>query len=769
MRPASPARLWPDRLWPSRLWPDRLSGVTIAGSLLARGMVRPRPRPTTTTERLGMLPCHDLPVAAAVTIYWNDQQIPFIEASSDEDLAVGLGAVHAHLRLAQLEMMRRVAFGRVAELIGPLGIGIDHSVRLLDLARAVPEIIAGLPPATRRWVEGFLRGINHHLAHARELPHEFRLLGFRPEPWTLTEFFTVARLVAADVTWLVWPRLLRAREALGAAAWAKLWPLLLASGAPADLGGENAAADAIAANTRGGSNSAAVAASRRGPAGRGAMIASDPHLGLALPNQWLIAGMKSPGLHAVGLMLPGVPAIALGRNPWVAWGGTSLHAASSELVDVSALPAAAFEERMETIRVRGSRVRQIRLRHTKFGPVVSDAPLLRSERPFAFRWVGHRASDELTALLGIARSRDWEGFRSALEGFAVPGQNMVFASAEGRVGHVIAAHLPRRPPGHPADLVIPPEAAWTLDAVAGGDEMPARVDPAEGFVASANDRPEGAPFPVGYFFAPPDRVRRIRALLGGSEAIAVETLRRLQQDVVQPGILPLRDFLLGALGQAAPPRAAAFRAALAGWDGSYDAHSSGALAFEMLFGHLVRQLWRSPAIAPYQAVWTTRLLLGAALRALPPGELQRALPPAVRRAVAGFRRYRRWGAVHRIRPSHMLARVPLFGRRYALADFAAAGGNDTLNKTAHGLVRGRHTVRFGACARHVSDLADLDANQFVLLGGQDGWIGSANFADQTALWQRGGYITVPMRIETIRRCFRHVTILQPVRAAPAEA
>jgi penicillin G amidase len=82
-------------------------------------------------------------------------------------------------------------------------------------------------------------------------------------------------------------------------------------------------------------------------------------------------------------------------------------------------------------------------------------------------------------------------------------------------------------------------------------------------------------------------------------------------------------------------------------------------------------------------------------------------------------------------------------------------------KTAHGFSGGRHRVKFGANARHISDLGDPDANYFCLLGGQDGWIGSANFIDQLDLWRSGRHIRVPLMPETVRREFRHVTELSP--------
>lgn len=89
----------------------------------------------------------------------------------------------------------------------------------------------------------------------------------------------------------------------------------------------------------------------------------------------------------------------------------------------------------------------------------------------------------------------------------------------------------------------------------------------------------------------------------------------------------------------------------------------------------------------------------------------------------------------------------------------AAGDNDTLNKTGHGPVHGRR-VTYGACARHVSDLADPDANWFVLLGGQDGWLGSANAADQVPLWEAGEAKQVPLR-PAAAHAWPHRTRLEP--------
>ena len=664
--------------------------------------------------------------------------MPLIDAAHDDDLATALGVVHAHLRGTQLEVMRRLALGRVSEAIGPLGIELDRAMLLMGFGRAVPAIIAALPPATRAWAESFLRGINHALAQGPR-PPEMVILGLHPSPWTLTDLFTLVRFCAADVSWVVWARLLKVQAKLPPAQWEALWPRLLAAGAPA-----------LPGPARSGSNSAAVSAGHS--AHGAAMIASDPHLSMSLPNLWLLAGLRSPGLNAVGLMLPGLPFVALGRNRDIAWGGTSLHAASSDLVDAAGQEVT---ERLEQIQVRGRPPVTLRLRETAYGPVVTDGMLLRSPHPAALRWAGHSPSDELTAMLGVNRAQDWAGFSGALAGFAVPGQTMVYADARGEVGAVVAAHLPQRPQT-PPPAMLSPAADWgplTSTAL-----HLARHNPPEGFVASANDQPPGSTAPVGYFFAPPGRITRLQQLLSGAP-VDLDHLRAAQTETRLPALPRLHALLTPKLApRTAQQREAAY--VIRHWGGRYDAESRGALAWELLLGHLLRGLRKDADFARYSAIWTARALLTEDFERLPPALLGPALGLALRQATAGLRRFGTWGAVHRLRIAHPLAHLPIAGRRYAVT-VAAGGSNETLDKSGHGAVTGRHASTYGACARHVSDLADPDANTFVLLGGQDGWLGSTTFADQVTLWQEGRQMTIPLDPDAATASFPHVTVMRP--------
>jgi len=192
----------------------------------------------------------------------------------------------------------------------------------------------------------------------------------------------------------------------------------------------------------------------------------------------------------------------------------------------------------------------------------------------------------IAARRGSQAARNWTEFRQASEDFAVPGQTLVYADGEGRVGRLRAAWLPRRVATVPADIVSPQAdmAAWAERVTAA--DLPAEFAPPHGFVVSANDRPPAGDTPVGWFFAPNDRSERLTALLSARETIGFAELAMLQADVAAPRMLALRDRLFAAV--APPAHGNAVFDAMVVWDGAYHAESPGALAFELVLGHLVK-------------------------------------------------------------------------------------------------------------------------------------------------------------------------------------
>jgi penicillin amidase len=574
----------------------------------------------------------------------------------------------------------------------------------------------------------------------------------------------IARLAAADVNWLLWMRLLRLPRGPD---WPELWARLIEDGTaplPSLASGHGIAAEAFTRLVLGlghaGSNALAVSG-RHSTTGR-PWLAGDPHLSLSLPSVWLQLAYRSPSYNVAGLMIPGIPVMAIGRNPWIAWGGTNLHALSSELFDVSQLPASEISERRVRIAVRWSRPRDIVLRDTVHGPIISDASLFGGDqRALALRWVGHQSSDELSALLAINRARDWPEFHAAAKGFAVPGQNLVYADRDGRIGHLRAAWLPRRATLPPDDVVSPLASAAHWADYATAADLPSDLDPPGGFIVSANDRPPPADIPLGWFFSPNDRAERLTALLCDREAIGLTELAALQRDVAMPFALALRDRLCAA--HAPPPDADPVFDAFTAWNGMYDAHSPGALAFELVLAHLVMTVTPPERRALYSTVWHGRRLLAREIGALPPEQLSAAVQQAFTASRPTLSRLRDWGEAHRLRLAHPLGALPAIGRRFRYVDWPWPGSSDTIFKSAHGLVTGRHAVAYGSNARYLFDMSDPDGNHLVLLGGQDGVPGSPAFLDQAELFRGGEYVTVPLDPATARAIFPHTTTLQPAR------
>lgn len=754
---------------------SKLAGMTVLASLLsACAVLSPLPEETTSDERLNAIPVAGLTLEGAVTIHWDEHQVPFIEAERDADLPVAMGLVHAHLRLGQMELLRRISQGRIAEMGGPLAADIDEGLRILNFGAAADKMEAALPPESRAWLEGYVRGVNHYQQNVKRLPQEYRVLGLEREPWTVRDVLTFGRLSGTDVNWLVYGGLLKLRDRKD---WPELWARFVKEGTSsvpsfdADAG-QSAFNALLAGVSKSGSNSLAVAPSHTSTGA--AIMANDPHLGITVPNIWLIMGVHSPSYHVVGLSVPGLPIFAIGRNPRIAWGGTNMRAASSDLVDISTLPAGDIQMRQEKIKVRWWFDRDVSVRETRWGPVLSDAPLLKREDgpQFALRWAGHQVSDEVGAMMKVSRATNFQEFRQAFKTFAVSGQNMLYADIDGNIGQVAAAKLPSRKNGLPADVLVTPEqsdAAWSN--MKDVSSLPVSINPADGFLLSANNRPAPADIPLGYFFSPDDRMIRMREILTEKDRVGIADIKALQRDVYMTSSVKLRDALLPLLGKLSPTEPAEQQVVklMADWDGHYRPESRGALAFELFYADFKKRfavsLMGERDADTYAGVGRIKTLLIADLERAAGETVAAALRPALASAAARIGSFSNWGDMHRLAISHPMGFLPVIGGRYRFADYPAGGSSHSIMKTAHATTDQQHNTRFGSNARHISDLSDMDRNYFVLLGGQDGWFKSANFLDQVPYWQSGNYIQVPMRLDVVRKSFTRKTVLGGTKPA----
>ncbi len=658
------------------------------------------PRRRRMEQRLRRFPIGRLPIERPVLIRWNEHAVPFIEAERDGDLAFALGLVHAHLREGQLALAKRLAYGRTAEIIGARGRDIDHTLRIIGLSDAAPAVEAAMPEETRAWLQAFVDGLNWYQDHVDGTPPEYGLLGLRRERWLVRDLLAIGRLAGIDINWVTYFGLIADRAT---ASWPALWQRILSAGNGGawSFGEEDRQAAVIgtlAAFSRGGGSNCVVVSPERSATG-GALLASDPHLPLMLPNLWVLAGVRSPSFNVVGLMPAGLPIFGLGRSPHMAWGGTNMRAAVSDLFDVG---SERLESRVERLRTRTGRTREVTVRRSSLGPVLSDSPLFRS-RPgevIALRWMGQEASDEITAFLRVARAETPEAFRAAFATYAVGPQNMQFADRAGNIGQVMATWLPRRSYQRPPDMVLDgADPAFGWHGWATVLDLPFALNPPAGFLATANNPPTRSPVPVGFIFITSERVQRLQAILGAKPKLSVQDLHDLQLDVVSPASFALNKGLLRLLDEAG--LGAEAPALLRSWDGGYGVRAREPVLFETMLFHVVDGLARLSE-APGRRDWNQIVsFLLADLAALEPDARQNLLRQALADAAVDAARFGAWGEMHVMRAQSLLANIPVLGRRFRVRRVRgrrlAGNGDEVVSRlgarTAPGGLRHAGSVR----------------------------------------------------------------------------
>lgn len=565
-------------------WRDRLAGGLVLLLLLAAGAVTAAwlHLRSAIPERDGELRVRGL--EAPVTVRSDSFAIPHVAADTERDLFFAQGWLHAADRLWQMEVLRRTAAGRLAELFGPEALEADRLLRTLDLWGAAARSVEALGPGARGALEAYAAGVNAWLADREgALPPEFVLLGVEPEPWSPRASAAVGKVMALDLS--AWHRelsrhwakthLSTTRFELLRPAYPGWGPTVLEAAAVADLPYLETVAD-----TGSGATVASLGAGRAGARSRGtparlpwrwlgglgfsasngwavggsrtadghALVANDMHLGLRAPAIWYVVGLRAAsGLRVAGLSLPGAPGVVVGFNDAVAWSFTNGMVDDMDFaVETVGLDGARyrteqgwrdFTVRAETVAVRGADEPELlRVRETVRGPVITDVlPGLGST--MSVLWLASRPTSELEGLLAMNRATSHRDFRAAIGRFDSPQQNVVWASTDGRLGYRLSGRVPLRP-GWDGRL---PVAARRIGAGWPGswapDSMPAATWPAadtatEGFVASANNLQARPLFgAVGVDYPTPFRARRIVDRLRAARGWTADSAHALQRDV----------------------------------------------------------------------------------------------------------------------------------------------------------------------------------------------------------------------------------------------
>ena len=554
-----------------------------AGTLLIRGAL---PQTSGTLHVAG--------ADATITVVRDHYGLPHITAGDAHDLFFGQGYVTAQDRLWQMEFNRRVAVGRLAEILGPSVTADDEYLRTLGLGRTAQADVDNLSPALHAELDAYTQGVNAFISsHQNSLPLEFRLLGFTPEPWKDTDSIAYGKVVALSLDDAFTTKLPRAAvlAKAGPAVAEALFPTYpvdnptltdktgvaqvpmgseapvpshsttqvnnldvllhdltpmqraafgnLPDISPTTIPGMSAILGGLGAVK--GSNDWVVAGSHT-TTGR-PILANDPHLGINYPSIWYEVAMNGGGLNEIGYSFPGVPGVIIGHNDHIAWGVTNgqvddtdlyieqLSAdKSTYLYNKQQMPVTTYQE---TIKVAGEADVHMTVRVTNHGPIINDVvPALKdATTPIALQWTALQPGYSFAGFFELGAAQNWTDFQAALKDIDIS-QNFVYADMQGNIGYHLSGWLPIRPA---MNEILPVDGTTSANDWTGRvpfDSLPHLFNPPSGIILTANNRlaAPGYPYYITNTYDIGYRAKRIEQLLTAKPILSPDDIANVQLD-----------------------------------------------------------------------------------------------------------------------------------------------------------------------------------------------------------------------------------------------
>ncbi|HRI87324.1 MAG TPA: penicillin acylase family protein, partial [Candidatus Hydrogenedentes bacterium] len=564
-----------------------------------------------------------------VEVRYDEYGVPHIFADKWLDAVRALGYIHATDRLFQMDVTRRTASGTLSEILGEGALEGDIRVRQLGLRRTCEAFWeqGNYPDALRDDLEAYCAGVNAKIAElgADGLPMQFKALEYAPAPWTPVDCIVFGKYMAWDQSGSdddLWFGVLL--EKFGPQAFEELWPLDRPYEVPAvkqqvndaavakvELTAIPGAADAYLAALgtfdatwlgRGGSfgsNNWAVAGSKT-KSGK-PILCSDPHLGFSLPSIWYTAHLSAEGRNLAGVTFAGSPSVVIGHNDHLGWGITNLQAdavdyfvetvdANDPLKYMHRGEWKTMERISEEVPVKGAAPHKLDIDYTVHGPVIS-----REGRVIAMQWTDLGVTSDALAIFGMNRATNLQEWLAAARTLVAPGINLMYADKAGNIALYCAGSFPLRLHGQGR---VPMDGASGENDWVGmipKDQMPLAINPAEGFVMSANGRPASIGYPhyLGFQWDPSARTRRINDMLSGAGDLSIESMAPIQNDAHDKFAETFLPVFLRVMAQsdAGDLYSARLLAALSQWDYVADRDSIGTIIWLRWFDAFRAATW----------------------------------------------------------------------------------------------------------------------------------------------------------------------------------
>ncbi|MCB0364782.1 MAG: penicillin acylase family protein [Bdellovibrionaceae bacterium] len=507
----------------------------------------------------------------AVEVSYDADGIPHLFAEKTADLYWAQGYITARDRLWQMDMQSRVAEGRLSELLGSRTQGFDDFFVRIGMRQAIDvaerEILKD--ESTRLAAERYADGVNAYIKTLtdKDLPIEYFLTRSRPQKWSVRQMASLLKLMSyrlagynSDL------QMTHHLKKFGRARVEDLFPEFHSGEAPFVPRGlstvnptaaPKAPADffisalehlppVLRPERSNGSNNWVV--SGRKTRSGFSLLANDTHLAYSLPPIWYEVQLHSPDLNVYGATIPGAPGVILGFNDYVAWGVTNAAMDVMDWYEIEFRDEASTEYlvdgqwqkatiTIEKIKIKGETPRSKRVLWTHVGPVVHREGRL----ALALRWAAHEPSNEFKALVGLNFSKSFRECVRSLEDYQIPAQNFICADPT-NIGIWHNGKIPRRWAGQGRYVMDGRRSDHLWQGWLKRSEIPQSVNPPQGYLSSANQRPTDKAYPhyLGWDYPEPYRGKRIQEFLSRRERMDWTDMVDLQNDVLN---IHARDIL----------------------------------------------------------------------------------------------------------------------------------------------------------------------------------------------------------------------------------
>ncbi|RIV41930.1 penicillin acylase family protein [Flagellimonas pelagia] len=740
-----------------------------------------------------------------VNVYFDTYGIPHIYAENEVDALKALGYVHAQDRLWQMELLRRVAKGRIAEVFGKDFIKTDKFFLSMGIDDQSAQTVANLDKnsETAIMAQAYLDGINDFIKNG-PTPIEFYLTGIDKEPFSIEDVYNAVGYMAFSFAMAhkTDPLLTSMRDKLGdeymkdlaidsdtSTVWIKNYHGIKTDSLGTDITASvTEALENLPVPLFEGSNSWVVSPEKTK---NGKVIfANDPHIGFAQPSVWYEAHVVTPTYEKYGYHLAGVPFPLLGHDRNLAYGLTMFENDDIDFYYEEANPADStqyktvegwkpFEYITKTIKVKDGEDVSFTFKKTQHGPIMNDiADQISGERPIGMSWIYTKPKNEvLDALYGLSHATNLEEFQSALPKIHAPGLNVMYGDAKGNVGWWATAKLYQM-----ADSV---STKFILDGTSGKDEPiryldfsenPSAVNPPWHYVYSANNQPDsiaGMLYP-GYYL-PENRAKRIVQLLDAKDDWDKESFSEMILDVTSPVNTDLVTELIKLFDVShLSTEQLVLVDSLKNWNGEYTLNSTSPTLFHRCEYFMVKNTMEDELgtemfneflgthLFKRQIAWGAKMESGKWWDNVNTKDVVETRKDIVMKSFADAWQSLvkdlgpdpsqwTWDKVHTLEHQHPFGKVESLRKYFNVGPFPVEGTREVINNLSFPYdSTGYYKVSSGPSTRRIVDFSDVENSISILPTGQSGNPFSKHYKDQAEMYVQGKFRKMMMNKQEIQ-------------------